>query len=240
MRRLALLLAVPSLLAQQPAASMPATTLDQVLQGYYATLGGIEKIHATKTRRVEGHFEGLPTAVSYIQTNERPNHYWLLTINGPERRLKVFDGKEGWEVLAVGPRRRLLPEEITELEVDFDGPLVDPKAKGHQLDFQGMAPLGYGRAYKVRAALAGGETRTLWFDAQNFHLVKQLTRRPAPGSNWVETETVFSDFRDVEGRSVPFKVSVATPGSAPRFSVVVDSMKFDAPVEVPGMPAPQK
>ncbi|HJW08716.1 MAG TPA: hypothetical protein VJ483_03730 [Holophagaceae bacterium] len=232
MRRLLLALAVPSLLAQQ---GMPATTLDQVLEGYYGTLGGLAKLKATKTRRVEGHFEGLGSPVSYVQINERPNHCWLVTTNGPDRRLKLFDGKEGWEVLAAGPRRQLMPEEIADLEPDFDGPLVDAQVKGHRLSFGGLMPLGYGRAYVVRGVLANGETQTIWFDAVTFHRLKQVTKRMVQ-SNVIETEMLFSDYRDVEGRSMPFKVTVGTPGQAPRYSVVVDSMAFDKPVDVPSMP----
>lgn len=234
MRRMLLALAVPPLVAQQPA--MPATTLDQVLEGYYGTLGGLAKIKATRTRRAEGHFEGLGSPVSYVQIHERPNHCWLVTTSGPDRRIKFFDGKEGWEVLALGPRRQLMSAEIDELEPDFDGPLVDAQAKGHRLSSGGLQPLGYGRAYVVKAALANGETQTIWFDSVNFHRLKQVTRRLIE-SNLIETEMLFSDYREVDGRSMPFKVTVGTPGQAPRYSVVVDSLSFDKPVDVPSMPS---
>ncbi len=237
MRRLLFALAVPSLMAQQMAP--PASDLEHVLEGYYSTLGGLAKLKATKSRRVEGHFEGIGSPVTYVQTNERPNHYWLVTTSGPERRLKFFDGKNGYEVLATGLRRELHPDEVRELEPDFDGPLVDAQAKGHRLSYGGLMPLGYGRAQVIRATLADGELRTYWFDAANFRLLKQLTKRMVQ-NNVVETELVFSDFHDIEGRTVPFKVTAATPGQAPRYTVVVDRMSFDGPLDVPSMPMPAK
>jgi hypothetical protein len=233
MRRLMFLLVLPSLAAQQPA------DLDQVLQGYYATQGGLAKLKAMKTRRVEGHFEGLGGPVSYIQINERPDHYWLETLSGPERRFKLFDGKMGWEVLPTGVRRQLLPGEVAELEPDFDGPLVDAQSKGHRLVYGGSVPVGYGRAHVIKASLANGDQKTFWFDAQSFRIQKVLTKRLFQGAP-VETEMSFSDYRDVDGRAVAFKVGVATPGQAPRFSVVVDRVAFDGPVELPGLPAPLK
>ncbi len=234
MRPLIAALAVLPMLAQQPD---PA--LDAVLQGWYATQGGLAKMKATRTRRVEGHFEGLTAPASYVQTNERPNHYWLETTSGPDRRVKVFDGKNGFEVNALGLRRQLMPEEIDELDTDFDGPLVDAQAKGIRLQLLGTQPLGYGRADAVKALLPGGEVRTFWFDVQTHHLLRQVNRRLIQ-DQLIETEIKYSDFHTVDGREMAFKVVAGPLGQPPAYTVVVDAMSFDKPVEVPSLPMPPK
>ncbi|HJU84814.1 MAG TPA: hypothetical protein VJ600_11425 [Holophagaceae bacterium] len=233
-RPLIAVLAVLPMLAQQPD---PA--LDQVLQGWYGTQGGLAKMKATRTRRVEGHFLGLTAPASYVQTNERPNHYWLETTSGPDRRMKVFDGRSGFEVTALGLRRQLMPEEIADLETDFDGPLVDAQAKGIRLQYLGAQPLGYSKADVVKASLPGGEVRTFYFDVQTHRLVRQVMRRLIQ-DQLIETEVRFSEFRTVDGRDLAFKVVTGPLDQPPAYTVVVDAISFDKPVETPSLPTPPK
>ena len=91
----------------------------------------------------------------------------------------VFQGTTGvyvWDGTArlagVPPRRqpraRAAPAEAAALsaeQADFEGPLVDWKAKGHAVELVGSEALPGGPAHELKVTLKSGVVRRIWVDA---------------------------------------------------------------------------
>ena len=82
----------------------------------------------------------------------------------------VWNGKSGWQVSPLDGQldSEPLPAEAAALsaeQADFEGPLVDWKAKGHKVELVGRAALPGGTAYELKVTLKSGVVRRVFVDA---------------------------------------------------------------------------
>ena len=61
-------------------------------------------------------------------------------------------------------------------ESDFDGPLVDYKEKGNQIELVGKEDVEGKPAYRLKLTSKKGEVRSYLFDAATYHLVNGKER----------------------------------------------------------------
>jgi hypothetical protein len=99
---------------------------------------------------------------------------------------------------------------ITE-ESDFDGPLVDYKSKGHQVELVGKEKLNDKDVWRVKLTTKNGDIRNYLFDANSFQLLKWEGQRKYEGKE-LPVQSFFSDYREVGGLSFAFAID---SGSSP-------------------------
>jgi len=75
-----------------------------------------------------------------------------------------------------------------------------------------------------------GKTETMYFDRASGLLLRWDRSKLDPSSNWVDTETYFEDYREVDGVKLPFKISQKMPADQ-AFNLVITSVKHG--VETP-------
>src|SRR6185436_18506278 len=123
---------------------------------YVQKIGGIEKLQAIKTMRATGKFiggGGFEAVV--VQENKRPNmvreEFQLMGMTA----INAYDGKSGWKISPFGGKKD--PEPLGEEDMksiledaDFDGPIIDYKAKGNLVEYVGMDPVEGTDALKIR------------------------------------------------------------------------------------------
>jgi hypothetical protein len=90
-------------------------------------------------------------------------------------------------------------------QADFDGALINYKKKGNTVESAGVGDLDGHKTYRLRVTLANGDVHYWELDAENYLPVRWRGNRTANG---VETpiESVFTDFRDVNGVKFPFMI----------------------------------
>ena len=108
----------------------------------------------------------------------------------------------------------LPPEELKNIsdESDFDGPLVDYKAKGNQIEVVGKEKLDDKPVYRLKLTNKNGDVRSYFIDASSFLLLKWEGVRKT-GDQEVPWESFFSDFREVQGLKFPFRIDQGSPGT---------------------------
>jgi outer membrane lipoprotein-sorting protein len=124
--------------------------------------------------------------------------------------IQVYDGKNGWKVRPYIGRHKVEPFTPNELAIaagqqELDGPLVDYAAKGTKVAKAGVEQVNGRDAYKLKLTLKGGEVRDLWIDAQTF-LDAQIASHNPKGRKQQTIATVMSDYRNVNGVQIPFRL----------------------------------
>ena len=236
LRRFAMLAALLTVLA--PVAS--AQTVDEVVAKYIQGRGGIEKIKAVNSIRVTGKMimGGGSMEAPFVQVRRRPSDSRVeFTIQGLTG-LQVFDGKTGtaWSVMPFMGKKdpEASPAEETKLmaeDADFDGPLVDWKDKGNQLELVGKEQVEGADAWKLKLTRKSGNVDYLYLDTETGLEVKSESKRTVRGQE-VEAETMLSDYKEVEGIELPFTVVTGMKGAPAeqRPKMVMDKVELNVPV----------
>ena len=244
MRRLFLLLAFALL-----ATSLSAQTADEVVSNYLAARGGIDKIKAVKSERVTGTISFGPDAEgSFVMERQRPLKMHVEIILNGDTFIRTYDGKSaGWTYNPFTASPSVQPMSDTDLrnildEADFDGPFVDYKSKGNQIEFVDKEEVLGKTAYKLKLTSKLGELSFFYFDASTNLVLKWEGNRKIANQD-VPWESFFHDFREVHGLKYPFLVESDAPGTEQRQKITADKIEVNVPIDPshfqkPNPPAP--
>jgi outer membrane lipoprotein-sorting protein len=204
----ALLLLILSSLTLRPAA---AQTADEILAKVVAARGGLDKLRAIHTERVSGTISFGDVSGPFVVELKRPlKMHMQLTIQN-QTMVRVYDGQsQGW---ANNPfAGKVNPDAMTEDELknineesDFDGPLLDYKSKGNQVELVGKDKFNGKDVWRMKLTTRNGEVRSYLFDADSFHLLKWEGQRKYEGKE-LPVESYFSDYREVGGLKFAFAI----------------------------------
>jgi len=229
MRRLASLL-VALLAVGSAAAAEP--TVDEIVARYVAARGGLKKIRAVETLRQTGSItSGAGRTARAVRELKRPSQTrFEFTVQGVTG-VYVSDGRSGWQVspfqgqLQPAP----LPEEAVAdaaEQADFEGPLLDWKAKGHKVELVGHAPVAGQDTFKLKVTLKSGTVRHEYVDVATGRLVRSDTTRKVRG-HAVATETTFADFKKTGGILFPRRIEVQAVGRPQRMTILLDRIEVN-------------
>lgn len=217
------------------AVSATSQTADEIVGKYIKTVGGMEKIDAVKSIRRTGKvIAGGGFEIPIVEENKRPNLVRQdITIQGL-LGTSAYDGKTGWKVQPWSGKKdaEMMGEgELKAIieESDFDGPLINYKAKGNKIEYVGMDEVEGTDTYKLKVTLANGETRYYYMDTDYYVPIKIETKRIVRG-NEVEFETVLGDYKEVAGWYMPYSIEVGGKGS--QFKQKISYEKIEANVSI--------
>jgi outer membrane lipoprotein-sorting protein len=117
------------------------------------------------------------------------------------------------------------------VSADFDGVLVDHAAKGYSVDYAGEEVLDGKRTSKLLMMGPRDEIFFLWVDAVSHEIVKRLVYRTRAGKR-MSIETVYQDFRPVNGVLQPYRIGTFVDGKIV-YVMVMDRMEGN-PIVAPG------
>jgi hypothetical protein len=224
-----LLVAIAALLA---AATAPAQTLDQIVARHLEARGGREALAAVRTLRMTGRASAGPGRQAIVRREvARPGRIRTEFVFQGTTGVYVWDGSTGWRVspLDGGLEPEPMSEEAAALsaeQADIDGPLVDWKAKGHQVELAGSAALPGGPAHELKVTLKSGVVRRLWLDAASGLVVKSASTRRVRGHE-LEFETSYGDYRETGGLRFPHSIETGARGRPRKLRIVVESVELN-------------
>lgn len=220
-----------------PAPPVPRPdNVDELVARHIAGRGGLEKIRSIQTLREKGRLIAGPNRVALVTRQlKRPSRTRLeFTLQGITS-VYVADGENGWKMSPfdgdTGPNP--LPEQaVMEAaeQADIGGPLVDWKAKGHQLELVGRAMIGGREAHKLKLTLTSGAVRHEYLDVESLNRVRTDSSRLLRGRQ-VPLETTFSDFRMTDGVLFPHAIEVSSPSRPQKLRVEVETIEVNPPLD---------
>ena len=215
------------------AVTAQAQTADEVVKKALEARGGEERIKAVKSERVSGHISfGHGVEGAFVVELKRPNKMHMeISVEG-QRIVRVYDGKSaGWMINPFAENKDVQPLSAEELksindESDFDGPLVDYKAKGNHIELAGKETLEGKPVYRLKLTNKNGDVRFYLFDAASFMLVKWEGNRKSAGQD-LPWESYFSDFREVRGLKFAFQIDQGSPNSDIKQTLTAEKVEID-------------
>jgi hypothetical protein len=223
--------ALPGLLAGAVlAAPASAQTVDEVIAKSLEARGGLDRLRAVQSIRVTGRMSMGSKDASMVVERKRPTSIRAeITFQG-ERAVQAWDGITAWGIPPMGSgQAEKLPAEVARAmadEADVDGPLVDYRAKGHQVTLLGKAMLDGGDAYKVEVRRKDGAVEVHFLDARSYLTVRIEGKRTIRGTV-VEGESLLGDYREAGGILWPYSIRSGARGSPEKQTLTVEKIEVD-------------
>ena len=213
-----------------------AQTVDEIIAKNIQARGGADKlksVQSVKSTATMAMGPGMEAPGVLIQ--KRDNLARLeFTIQGLTA-VQAYDGKSAWQVMPFMGKKDpelMSADEAKEMEetADMDGPLVDYKNKGHQVELLGKEKVEGTDAYKLKLSLKNGDVQTIYIDADSFLEIKEETKRTVRGSEQV-FESAIGDYKEVGGIMFPFAVESGVKGSAQKQKLTVTKVELNVPAD---------
>ena len=201
-----------------PAAAF-AQTVDEIVAKNYATRGGPEKWKSIQTQVITGTASSQGAEVGMVIYSKRPNlGRQEITVEIPGQApisiVSVFDGVKGWSrnpmsgsdafAELTGPEAATIKEQS-----DFDGALLDYRAKGHTVELVGTEALGARKAHHLKVIRKDLPVQHFYIDVETGVELK-ITTEAGVGP---AAEMEFSDYRTVDGVQVPHVMRIMQNGA---------------------------
>jgi outer membrane lipoprotein-sorting protein len=223
-------------LAALVAVPASAQTLDEILARNLKAKGGLDKMKAAQTIRMTGTMTvGPGMEAPFVMEMKRPNMMRMeFTLQGMTG-VQAFDGKTGWQLMPFSGRKdpEPLPEDAlkqVEEQADFDGPLVDYKAKGHALELVGKEKVEGSDAYKLKLMLKNGDVRYIFLDADQYLEVRTEGKTNIRGTD-VEAESTIGDYKEVGGLMFPHALESGQKGSPQKMKMTIQKIELNVPID---------
>lgn len=223
-------------LAALVAVPASAQTLDEVLASNYKAKGGLDKIKAVQTIKLSGTMTmGPGMEVPFVMEQKRPMMLRMeITFQGMAI-VQAYDGKNGWQLNPMQGRKdpEPLPEDAVkqvEEQADFDGPLIDYKAKGSTVELLGKEKVEGSDAYKIKLTLKNGDLRYFYLDADSFLEVRIEGKTKIRGTD-LESESTIGDYKDEGGLMMAHAMESGQKGSAQKMKVTITKVELNVPLD---------
>jgi outer membrane lipoprotein-sorting protein len=224
-------------LAFLAASALPAQTADEVISKYVAARGGIDKIKGVKSERITGRISFGPDIEGpFLIERQRPLKLRMeFSVQGMTL-IRTYDGKSsGWIYNPMTANPSVQPMSDGDLknifdEADYDGPFVDYKAKGNQIELVDKEEVLGKTAYKIKLTSKNGDISYFYFDASTNLLLKWEGDRKVSTQSF-PWESYFHDFREVSGLRYPFLIESDAPGTDQRQKITAENIEINIPID---------
>jgi len=234
-RRFSWRLLVPALAVTLAACSHPLT-VDDIVARHVAARGGADKLHALQSMRATGTVDtGGGKVGRIVREIKRPGRIRLDFTYQGMTGVYAHDGEKGWQVAPLQGKfdPEPLPAETAAAAVDqldIEGPLVDWRAKGHQVELAGQELIGGKQAYKLKVTLKGGAIRTDYLDPDTFLLLRSDVARPIRG-HMVDLATTFADYKAVDGIQFPHSIVSQAKNRPQKVVITVEKIELNPEID---------
>src|SRR2546425_9087719 len=223
-----------------------AQTADEIVKKALEARGGVDKLKAVQTERVTGRitFSRDVEGTFVVELKRALKMHVEISIEG-QRIIRVYDGKSsGWMINPFAESKDVQPLSSEDLknisdESDFDGPLVDYKAKGNQIELIGKEKLDDKPVYRLKLTNKNGDVRFYFIDATTFLLLKWEGMRKTEDQE-LPWESFSSDFREVQSLKYAFRIDQGSPGTEFKQTLTAEKIEINPRIDDSrfGKPAP--
>jgi hypothetical protein len=213
-----------------------AQTADELIAKNIEARGGMEKIKAIKTLRMNGKFEGGEGFVAVVgQENQRPNLIRQTFSLQGMTQVQAYDGSTGWQIQPFGGKKdpELMGEDDLRdllLDADFEGPLVDYKEKGSTVEFLGHDTVEGDDALRLKVTLKNGDIIYDYLDPDTFIEIRKDIQQFIRGS--VRERVVgMGSYKPVDGVMFPFSLTQGPKNHPDDQTITIRKMEANVTID---------
>ncbi len=184
-----------------------AQEAEKIVSQYVKAAGGAKALGKIQTLTLEGTFNSSDgKAGTFTFDTKLPNRYYLELLVGEKNLIEAYNGKSAWHETAAGEIGTLVGGDGMQLEAAaqyYNSRLLNPKKSKMALALVGHAQVGGKDALQLEVTTATGMKRQVFFDPQT-HLIAKETATVGG----LEEETLYDDYRTVDGVRLPYKIEL--------------------------------
>jgi zinc protease len=222
----------PARQAGGPSAASAAPSVEEIVNRYVRAVGGKAAWQKLTSRVSMGTIEVASANLSgtVVIHEKAPSKILTIIIISGSAFRQGFDGSVGW---AEDPQNGVREQSGAELaeakrQSDFYSPL-DLREHYSKLTFAGAEKVGDQDTFALEAALPeGGPPDKLYFSARTGLPVRLVSEHHSPGGV-SEFQEDFSDYREVDGVTLPFMIAQA--GGESSFVVKISEVRHNLELE---------
>ena len=198
------------ILAFSLAANLLSQTANEIISKYIQVIGGKDRLTKITSVYTESTIEAMG-AKGIIKST---------TLNGKGMRTDIeiagynitscYTDKEGWSINSMmgNSSAEIMPPAQYNLGKDqiiIGGPFINYAEKGYKVELLGTDTVV--NAYKIKFTSPDSILSIYFFDTRTFYLVQATSQSVAAGQI-VESTTNYSDFRQTDGYTIPYKTEL--------------------------------
>ncbi len=203
-------------------------TASQLLRNYIDAIGGAGAIEKITSRVEKGSvtFRGHSAKMEIF--TQSPNKQAVVRHYPEGDSVTVFDGQAAWFSTPGGPPREMqgADVDIAALDADMQFPLHIQQYYP-ELRVEYPEKIGERLSYLLLCSRKGQPAAKFYFDAQSALLVR-LVRYKESALGLDPQQVDYSDYRDMNGAQLPFRITVSDPAS---ISIIqIDEVQENVPI----------
>lgn len=217
----------------------PKITVDELMSKAIEAVGGEANWRKIKTRITEAEIDFVHQGVKGIaKTYEKaPNksaNEMTFTALGKviAKGFDFFDGTQGEEISTFMPNEKFAGKRLEDarLSADFYG-ILNWKTNFPKAEIKGTEKVGDEECYVVEFTPEKGTKVVELYSAKTFLLLKRRGVIPSSTRDIsLPYSVTFSDYREIDGIKLPFKIVNSTPSMGDTISII-KSVKHNAPID---------
>lgn len=218
--------------------TVQAQTVDEIVAKHVTALGGADKLKNLKAVRSEMTMQAMGNDMQVTSTiADGKGMLTEIAVMGMTIK-QGFDGTTAWMINPMsGKEPQEIPAEQAKGMLDqlnLTGSLYNYKEKGNTVELLGKEKVAEKDFYKLKVHQKNGTDLTEYVDANTYLVTKAATT--IGGSNQIET--TFSDYRKVDGYTMPFNTDIKS--SQGEMSMKVTKIAVNPPVDDKAFKLPAK
>lgn len=211
-------------------------TADELIAKNIEARGGMEKLKAIKTFRITARFEGGGGFTASVgQENQRPNLLRESFSLQGMTAVQAYDGSTGWQIQPFNGKKdpELMGEDDVRdllLDADFDGPLVDYKAKGSTVEYMGHDVVDGDDALRLKVTLKNGDILYVYLDPDTYMEIRREVQQFIRGS--VRDRVIgYGSYKPISGVMFPFSMSQGSKSHPDDQTITAQKLEVNIPID---------
>jgi hypothetical protein len=208
---------------------LSAQSIDDVLKEHFAAIGQ-EKLLKISSLKTTGKLVQQGMEIPFIQMSKRPD---CVRVEGTFQGLsfiQTFNGKDGWNLNpfnGVTEPQPMSEDDLKSMKYsgDIDGMLWNWKEKGYTVTLEGKEDMEGTSCFKIKEVTKEGDVFTYYLDADSYMMIRTNTKVKVQG-NEAETDTYYSNYKQVEGLALPGQVDTKMNGQL-MMTIITDKFEFN-------------
>jgi hypothetical protein len=224
-----------TILAFSLTGNLLSQTADEIISKYIQAIGGSDRISKITSVYTESTIEAMG-AQGIIKST---------TLNGKGMRTDIeiagfnitscYTDKQGWSINTMTgiSKAEIMPGDQYNLGKDqiiIGGPFINYADKGYKVALLGTDSVANENCYKIKFTSPDSILSVYFFDTRTFYLVQTVSQSVAMGQI-VESSTNYSDFRQTDGYTIPYKMELSLSGGLYLNEMTVTKVELNKPVD---------